>query len=65
MDEVAVDKEFGNVVVKINPDYYRPIGKECLVGDCTKAKSELKWEPEYTFEALVEEMCQYDLEVSK
>ena len=65
VDEVAVDKDFGNVLVKINPDYYRPIGKECLVGDCTKAKTELKWEPEYTFEALVGEMCQHDLDVSK
>ena len=65
VDEVAIDKDFGKVLVKINPDYYRPIGKECLVGDCTKAKSELKWEPEYTFEALVQEMCQHDLDVSK
>ena len=65
VDEVARDKDVGNVLVKINPQYYRPIGTECLVGDCTKAKNELKWEPEYTFESLVEEMCQYDLEGSK
>ena len=65
VDEVAIDKDMGNVLVKINPDYYRPIGKECLVGDCTKAKSELDWRPEYTFEELIKEMCAYDLGVSR
>jgi len=63
--EVAIDKDTDKVLVQINPDYYRPIGTECLVGDCTKAKSELKWKPEYTFETLVEEMCEHDWEVSK
>ena len=63
VEEVAIDKDFGNVLVKINPDYYRPIGKECLVGDCSKAKNDLEWEPEYSFEQLIDEMCKYDLEV--
>ncbi len=64
-DEVAIDKKTGKVLVQINPDYYRPAEVESLVGDCSKAKKVLSWKPEYTFEKLVEEMCQYDLEMSK
>jgi len=64
-DEVLIDKKTGKVLVQINPDYYRPAEVESLVGDCSKAKKVLGWKPEYTFEKLVEEMCQYDLEMSK
>jgi GDPmannose 4,6-dehydratase len=64
-DEVVIDKKTGKVLVQINPDYYRPAEVESLVGDCSKAKKVLGWKPEYTFEKLVEEMCQYDLEMSK
>jgi GDPmannose 4,6-dehydratase len=64
-DEVAIDKKTNKVLVQINPDYYRPAEVESLVGDCTKAKKILKWSPEYTFEKLVEEMCKFDLELTK
>ena len=64
-DEVAIDKKSNKVLVQINPDYYRPAEVESLVGDCTKAKKILKWSPEYTFEELVEEMCKFDLEITK
>lgn len=64
-DEVAIDKNTGKVLVQINPDYYRPAEVESLVGDCTKAKEVLGWKPEYTFEKLVEEMCECDLRVTR
>jgi len=63
-EEVAVDKNTGKVLVQINPDYYRPAEVESLVGDCTKVKKVLGWKPEYTFEKLVEEMCECDLEMT-
>jgi GDPmannose 4,6-dehydratase len=52
-------------LVKINPEYYRPAEVESLIGDCSKAKEILKWKPEYTFEQLVQEMCENDLKLSK
>jgi GDPmannose 4,6-dehydratase len=64
-EEVAVDKNTGKVLVQINPDYYRPAEVESLVGDCTKVKKVLGWKPEYTFEKLVEEMCECDLEMTR
>jgi len=64
-DEVAIDKNTNKILVQINPDYYRPAEVESLVGDCTKAKNVLKWEPEYSFEDLVKEMCKFDLEETK
>lgn len=62
IDEVGIDKNTGKVIVQINPDYYRPAEVETLIGDCTKAKAQLGWEREYTFNQLVEEMCEYDLQ---
>ena len=62
LNEVAKDKITGNVLVKINPEFYRPAEVETLVGDCTKAKEKLGWKHNYTFTELVEEMCKYDLE---
>ena len=62
LNEVAKDKITGNVLVKINPEFYRPAEVETLVGDCTKAKEKLGWRHNYTFTELVEEMCKYDLE---
>lgn len=64
-DEVAIDKNTGKVLIQINPDYYRPAEVESLVGDCSKVKKVLGWRPEYSFEKLVEEMCECDLRISK
>jgi len=61
INEVGIDKNTGKIIIQINPDYYRPTEVETLIGDCTKAKTKLKWKPEYTFKNLVEEMCEYDL----
>ena len=66
LNEVAMDGVTGNVLVKINPEYYRPAEVESLVGDYTKAKEKLGWKHNYTFTELVEEMCQCDMvEITK
>ncbi len=62
LKEVAKDYGTGEVLVKVNPDFYRPAEVDSLVGDCTKAKEKLGWKHNHTFTNLVEEMCKYDLD---
>jgi GDPmannose 4,6-dehydratase len=57
LDEVGIDKVTGRVIVKVNPKYFRPAEVETLLGDATKAKEKLGWEPKISFKQLVEDMC--------
>jgi GDPmannose 4,6-dehydratase len=50
-----------SVLVKINPKFYRPAEVDLLLGDSTKARNELKWEPKTSFEQLVDKMVVNDL----
>jgi GDPmannose 4,6-dehydratase len=59
LDEVGIDKNTNRVVVKVDPKYFRPAEVESLLGDPTKAKENLGWEPKITFNELVEDMCIY------
>ena len=59
LDERGVDKTTGRTIVKVDPKYFRPAEVETLLGDPTKAKEKLGWEPKITFEQLVEDMCIY------
>jgi len=65
IDEVATIKETGEVLVKVNPDYYRPTEVDSLVGDPTFVKNEIGWKPKYSFADLVKEMCDSDMEATK
>ena len=51
----------GQVVVKIDPKYYRPTEVDLLIGDASKAKQKLGWEPKYTLPEMVKEMVEHDL----
>ncbi|MCA3576314.1 MAG: GDP-mannose 4,6-dehydratase, partial [Bradyrhizobium sp.] len=51
----------GHVVVEVDPRYYRPTEVETLLGDASKAKTKLGWEPTTTFAELVHEMAIADL----
>jgi GDPmannose 4,6-dehydratase len=53
----------GDVVMKIDPSYYRPTEVELLIGDNTKAKTKLGWTPKYDLPMLVKEMMEADLEL--
>jgi GDPmannose 4,6-dehydratase len=55
----------GQVIVRVDPRYFRPTEVESLIGDSTKAKQELGWEPKISFDELVKEMVLSDLEVAK
>ncbi len=55
----------GQVIVRVDPRYFRPTEVESLLGDASKAKRELGWEPKTSFEELVREMVLADLEVAK
>ena len=59
LDEVGIDKNTGRTVVRVNPKYFRPAEVETLLGDATKAKEKLGWEPKTSFKQLVEDMCIY------
>jgi len=56
VDEVGVNTLNGEILVQVNKKYYRDIDIECLIGDASKAKRELGWEPKITFKKLVSEM---------
>lgn len=53
----------GDVIVKIDPKYFRPTEVELLIGDPTKAKRELKWELKYDLDGLVDDMVNSDLQL--
>ncbi|MDB5190778.1 MAG: GDP-mannose 4,6 dehydratase [Segetibacter sp.] len=55
----------GTVVVKVDPRYFRPTEVDLLIGDATKARTILGWEPEYGLKELVEEMVQSDVDLFK
>lgn len=62
VDEVGINKTNGQVVVKINPKFYRPAEVEILLGDPSKAQSNLKWELKISFKELVSRMVKSDLD---
>ena len=59
IDEVGIDKLTKRTVIKVSSKYFRPAEVETLLGDATKAKEKLGWEPKISFEQLVEDMCVY------
>jgi len=65
VDEQGIDTKSGQVVVRIDPRYFRPTEVETLLGDATKARSRLGWNPEIEFDALVTEMVAEDLEIAR
>jgi GDPmannose 4,6-dehydratase len=57
-DEIGMDQKTKKTIVTVNPKYYRPAEVKTLLGDPTKAKEQLGWEPTVSFCDLVMEMCQ-------
>ena len=63
VDEKGIDKDTGKVLVEVDPKYFRPTEVDLLIGDPSKAKKELGWEPEVKFKELVHLMVQSDLKI--
>ncbi len=61
VDEVGIDTTTGKVVMRVDPKYFRPAEVEQLLGDPSKAKDKLGWEPTVKFEELVKIMTDGDL----
>ena len=59
MDEVGYDWNTKRPVIKVSEKYFRPAEVESLLGDATKAKEKLGWEPEISFKELIEDMVLY------
>ena len=59
LNEIGYDVFTGNEVIKVSPKYFRPTEVETLLGDASKAKEKLGWEPKISFKELVEDMCIY------
>jgi GDPmannose 4,6-dehydratase len=57
LDEVGEDENTGKTIIRVSPKYFRPAEVETLLGDATKAKEKLGWEPKTSFKQLVEDMC--------
>ena len=59
LDEVGYDWNTKRTIIRVKDRYFRPAEVESLLGDPTKAKEKLGWEPTTTFKQLVEDMCIY------
>jgi len=66
VDAVSADRapalKAGDVIVRVDPRYFRPTEVETLLGDPSKARQRLGWSPEITLDSLIEEMVQHDLD---
>jgi GDPmannose 4,6-dehydratase len=64
-EEVGVNRKTGNTVVRIDPRYLRPAEVDTLLGDASRARTELGWAPRVSFEELVREMVDADLALAR
>lgn len=63
VDEKGIDPATGKVLVEVDPAYFRPTEVDLLIGDASKAKKNMGWEPKHTLEQLVKEMMASDLKL--
>jgi GDPmannose 4,6-dehydratase len=65
IDEKGYDIESSNLIVAVDPRYFRPTEVETLLGDPSKAKEKLGWTPKITLEEMVNEMMENDISIAK
>ena len=65
LDEVGIRSDTGEIIIRIDPRYFRPTEVESLLGDATKAHKKLNWKPRIDLEELVSDMVENDLEIAK
>ena len=65
ISEIGKREDTGDVVIQIDPRYYRPTEVEQLLGDASKAKKILGWKPKITLEQMINEMIMKDREIAQ
>ena len=65
VDETGRDVKSGNIVVSIDPAYFRPTEVDLLIGDASKAREKLGWQPTCDLQQMIEEMIKADLEEAR
>lgn len=60
-EEIGINKKNNKTIVKVNPKFYRPAEVDYLLGDYTKAKKILSWEPKHNLDQLIEIMVNFEL----
>ena len=65
VEEQGHNAETGDLVIAIDPRYFRPTEVDLLLGDATKARQKLGWEPQYTLDTMIEEMVAADLQTAR
>lgn len=63
VNEKGIDVVSGKTLVEIDPKYFRPTEVDLLIGDASKAKKNLGWEPKHTLEQLIKDMVSSDLKL--
>ena len=64
-DEKGINKATGDVIVEVDPRYFRPTEVDTLLGDPSKAKEKLGWVPRTSFEEMVQEMIEKDINIAE
>jgi len=64
-DEKGLEEKTGQVIIAVDPEYYRPTEVNELLGDATKARSKLGWKPDISFEEMIREMIDADMEAAQ
>ncbi len=65
INEIGKRKDNGKIVIRINPEFFRPAEVESLLGNAEKARKQLGWQPTTSIEQLVKEMIEKDMELAK
>ena len=65
VDETGRDAKSGNILVSIDPNYFRPTEVDLLIGDASKAREKLGWQPTCNLQQMIKEMIKADLEEAR
>ena len=61
LNEKLINKDNNKTIIKINPKFFRPSEVNILIGDCSKAKKELKWKPKVNLNELIKIMIDEEI----
>lgn len=64
INEIGIDRKTGRRIIEISSEFYRPADVDFLLGNASKARAQLGWTPEMSFDDLVADMCQHDLKLA-